>query len=287
MFFQLGRGPGKGIIRTQIRDGSLQTFRIPTALHLCGLAKRSDLRSPPAVGEDLLFYGDGSQPRVPVETFFPLRFMPGLRWYSSSFFCCCRRPQLCKASFPMRRNSSKIRRSASAAFSTSPPAFSIMPSIASIFGFQFWVLLQSFFQARLLAWTSLLPIGKTLGHGCSSKNGFTYVDLSFLPPRNPSPATHPWHCRQTTGDARETRCQGRVAGSPPASATPFPNSRLRDLPATAAAKTHPAPVAATTRTPTSNCRTSAVGVVAVHLISPARYPMHRQESPGPRGTDSG
>src|SRR5947209_1527136 len=135
MFFQLGRGPGKGIIRTQIRDGSLQTFRISTALHLCGLAKGSDLRSPPAVGEDLLFYGNGSQPRVPVETFFSLRFMPGLRWYSSSFFCCCRRPQLCKASFPMRRNSSKIRRSASAAFSTSPPAFSIMPSIASILVF--------------------------------------------------------------------------------------------------------------------------------------------------------
>ena len=88
MFFQLGRGSGKGIIGPKIRHGSLQGFGIPTALHFRRFAKGSNLRPPPTLGEDLFFYFDFPQSRVPVELFFSFRFTPGLASYSSSFFCC-------------------------------------------------------------------------------------------------------------------------------------------------------------------------------------------------------
>ncbi len=88
MFFQLARGSGKGLIGTKIGHGSLQTFRIPAALHFRGFGKGSNLRPAPTGGEELFFYFDFSQSRVPVEGFFSLRFTPGLVLYSSSFFCC-------------------------------------------------------------------------------------------------------------------------------------------------------------------------------------------------------
>ena len=53
MFLQLGRGSGKGIIGPKIRHGSLQGFRIPTALHFRGFGKGSNLRPPPTLGVDL------------------------------------------------------------------------------------------------------------------------------------------------------------------------------------------------------------------------------------------
>ena len=88
MFFQLPRRSGKGIVGSQINHGSLQAFRIPTAFHFGRFAKGSNLRPPPTLGENLLFYLDGSQARVPVESFFSLRWIPGWRLYASSFFCC-------------------------------------------------------------------------------------------------------------------------------------------------------------------------------------------------------
>jgi hypothetical protein len=42
----LGRGSGKGIIGPKSQQGSLQGFRIPTALHFRGFGKGSDLRLP-------------------------------------------------------------------------------------------------------------------------------------------------------------------------------------------------------------------------------------------------
>ncbi len=88
MFLQLGCGSGKGIIGPEIRQGSLQGFRIPTTLHFRRFGKGSDLRAPPTLGEDLFCYFDFSQSRVPVELFFSFRFTPGLASYSSSIFCC-------------------------------------------------------------------------------------------------------------------------------------------------------------------------------------------------------
>src|SRR5205085_5900929 len=99
--------------------------------------------------------------------------------------------------------------------------------------------------------------------------------------RSPSPVTHPWRCRQTTGDVCETHCQGRPVDSPPAGAALFPNSLPPDLPVTVPAKTHPTPVVATTRMPTSSCRTSVVVATPTRSTSPARYPTHLQHSPGP------
>ncbi len=60
MFFQLGRTPGKGIIGPKIRYGSLQSFRIPTALHVRRFGKGSNLRPLPTSGEDLFFDFDFS-----------------------------------------------------------------------------------------------------------------------------------------------------------------------------------------------------------------------------------
>jgi len=53
--------------------------------------------------------------------------------YSASFFCCWPDAHRCSTSFPSSRKASMTRCSATAAFSTSPPAFSIMLSIVSIF----------------------------------------------------------------------------------------------------------------------------------------------------------
>ena len=88
MFLQLGGGSGKGLIGPKIGQGSLQAFRIPTAFHFRRLAKGSNLRPLATLGEDLFFYFDFSQSRVPVEVFFSLRFTPGLALYSVSFFSC-------------------------------------------------------------------------------------------------------------------------------------------------------------------------------------------------------
>ena len=88
MFLQLGRGSGKGIIGPKIRQGSLQGFPILTALHFRRFGKGSNLRLPPTWGEDLFFYFDFPQSRVPVELSFSFRFTPGLGSYSSSFFWC-------------------------------------------------------------------------------------------------------------------------------------------------------------------------------------------------------
>jgi hypothetical protein len=60
MFFQLGCGSRKSLIRPKIRYGSLQGFRIPTALHFRSCAKRSNLCPPPTLGEDLFFDFDFS-----------------------------------------------------------------------------------------------------------------------------------------------------------------------------------------------------------------------------------
>src|SRR5262249_48386596 len=78
----------------------------------------------------------------------------------------------------------------------------------------------------------------------------------------------------------------RLVDSPPASAALSPNSPLPGLAASAAAKTHPAPIAATTRRPTSSCRTSAADAIPARSTSPARYPRHRQELPDLPGTAS-
>ena len=88
MFLQLGGGSGKGLIGPKIGQGSLQAFRIPSAFHFRRLAKRPNLRPLATLGEDLFFYCDFSQSRVPVEVFFSLRFTPGLALYSVAFFSC-------------------------------------------------------------------------------------------------------------------------------------------------------------------------------------------------------
>jgi hypothetical protein len=124
----------KGIIGPKIRHGSLQGFQIPSALHFRRFGKGPNLRPPQTLGEDLFFYFDFPQSRVPVELFF-FRFTPGLGLHFSAVFYCCRRAQLFETSFLICRNASIIRLSASAAFSTSPPAFSIMASMVSILAF--------------------------------------------------------------------------------------------------------------------------------------------------------
>jgi hypothetical protein len=79
MFLQLGRGSGKAIIVPKIRHGSLQGFRIPTALHFRGFAKGSNLRPPPTLSVDLLAYFDFPQSGVPVELFFlPIHALLGV-----------------------------------------------------------------------------------------------------------------------------------------------------------------------------------------------------------------
>jgi hypothetical protein len=60
MFFDPDRGAGKGLLGTKIRQGSLQTFRIPAAFHSRRFAKGSNLRPAPTGGEDLFFYCDFS-----------------------------------------------------------------------------------------------------------------------------------------------------------------------------------------------------------------------------------
>jgi hypothetical protein len=54
MLFQLRRSPGKGILGTEIGHGSLEAFRIATALHFRRCGKGSHLRPATALGEDLL-----------------------------------------------------------------------------------------------------------------------------------------------------------------------------------------------------------------------------------------
>jgi hypothetical protein len=134
MFFQLGRSPGEGIIGTRIGHDLLQGFRIPTALHCRQFGKGSNLRPATTLGEDLLSYFDFSQSEVPVELFFlaiHLRLGVVLRFLLRLLTAV---PTV-KTSFPIWRNSSIIRLSASAAFSPSPPAFSIMASMLSILAF--------------------------------------------------------------------------------------------------------------------------------------------------------
>lgn len=60
VFFQLDRGSGKGFIGSKIRQGSLQGFRIPTALHFRSFTKGSYLRPLPTLGENLFFDFDFS-----------------------------------------------------------------------------------------------------------------------------------------------------------------------------------------------------------------------------------
>ena len=88
MFFQLGGGCGKGLIGPKIRHGALQTIGIAAAFHSRRFAKGANLPPLPTLGEELFFYFDFSQSRVPVELFFSWRFTPGLALYSVSFFCC-------------------------------------------------------------------------------------------------------------------------------------------------------------------------------------------------------
>src|SRR5215472_1382722 len=109
----------------------------------------------------------------------------------------------------------------------------------------------------------------------------------FPLPRNPFPATHPWRYPRTTADAREIRCPGPTADSPPVAAAPSPNSPLRGLRASAVAKTHPAPVDATLRMPASSCRTRAAAAVParsvyLHTVQLTRrqFPVVREQAHG-------
>src|SRR6267142_2819781 len=106
------------------------------------------------------------------------------------------------------------------------------------------------------------------------------------PPQSSSPATHPSRYPQTTADGCKTHCPDPADDSPPTAAIPSPRSLPRHLPASAAAKTHPASVDATTRSRASNCRTSAAVAVPTRSASPARCRARQPESPGPPGTGS-
>ena len=70
MFFHLGGGCGKGLIGPKIRHGALQAIGIPPAFHVRRFAKAANLCPLPTLREDLFFYFDFSQSRVPVEVFF-------------------------------------------------------------------------------------------------------------------------------------------------------------------------------------------------------------------------
>ena len=87
-------------------------------------------------------------------------------------------------------------------------------------------------------------------------------------------------------DARETRCPDRAAGSPPGVATLFPRGRLRVIRQGEHPKDHASPVAATTHTPTNNCRTGEGAAAQGCSILLVGCRLHRRESRGRRETNS-
>ena len=88
------------------------------------MRERPDLRPRRPLPENLLDDFDFAVSRLPIDVFFSFRCTPGWCATSCSFRSACRRAHACSASWPICRNSSVTRRSASAAFSTSPAAFS-------------------------------------------------------------------------------------------------------------------------------------------------------------------
>ena len=106
------------------------------------------------------------------------------------------------------------------------------------------------------------------------------------PPQNLLPAIRPSRCPETIADVTATRCPDRSTDSPPATATPSPNSPLLVRPAVVVARNHPGSTDATARTPASSCRTREPAAAPVRSVSPAVRPPHRGEFPGLRETDS-
>jgi NADP-dependent 3-hydroxy acid dehydrogenase YdfG len=116
-----------GVRRQKFLDQSERSWRRHIDLNMVSMLAATSAAAP------LMIEAGRGGSIVNVASIEALRAAPGFAVYSASFFCCWRWAHRCRTSWPSSRNASMTRCSATAAFSTSPPAFSIRLSIISIF----------------------------------------------------------------------------------------------------------------------------------------------------------
>src|ERR1022692_3936599 len=107
-----------------------------------------------------------------------------------------------------------------------------------------------------------------------------------LEPANQPKSRHDQLDIRSQESQKEVQIQVQHQAARDLAAAPSPNSPPRVLPASAAAKTHPARVDATTRTPASKRRRSADAALPGRSVSPVGCPARRLALPGQPETDS-